>query len=45
MIRSADLRPTPEEKAKNIDPLWDLVNFLQVLPYPRMREKYGIQIN
>jgi hypothetical protein len=25
--------------------LWDLVNFLQVLPYQQMRQKYGIQIN
>jgi mono/diheme cytochrome c family protein len=28
---------TPEE-------VWDLVNFLQVLPYPKMREKYGIKL-
>lgn len=25
--------------------IWDLVNFLRVLPYPQMREKYGIQID
>ena len=24
--------------------IWDLVNFLQVLPYPRMRDKYGIRL-
>jgi hypothetical protein len=24
--------------------IWDIVNFLQVLPYPRMREKYGIHL-
>jgi mono/diheme cytochrome c family protein len=24
--------------------IWDLVNFLQVLPYPKMLEKYGIQL-
>lgn len=28
---------TPEE-------VWDVVNFLQVLPYPKMREKYGIKL-
>jgi mono/diheme cytochrome c family protein len=28
---------TPEE-------VWDVVNFLQVLPYPKMREKYGITL-
>jgi mono/diheme cytochrome c family protein len=25
--------------------IWDMVNFLQVLPYPGMREEYGIQID
>jgi mono/diheme cytochrome c family protein len=24
---------------------WDIVNFLQVLPYPKMREQYGINID
>lgn len=24
--------------------IWDVVNFLQVLPYPGMREEYGVQI-
>ncbi|HMC89584.1 MAG TPA: c-type cytochrome [Gemmataceae bacterium] len=28
---------TPEE-------VWDVVNFLQVLPYPKMREKYGVKL-
>ena len=28
---------TPEE-------IWDLVNFMQVLPYPKMREKYGVML-
>jgi mono/diheme cytochrome c family protein len=26
------------------DEIWDVVNFLQVLPYPSMREKYGIKL-
>jgi mono/diheme cytochrome c family protein len=26
------------------DEIWDLVNFLEVLPYPRMLEKYGIKL-
>jgi hypothetical protein len=25
--------------------IWDLVNFLQALPYPAMRAKYGIDIH
>jgi mono/diheme cytochrome c family protein len=25
--------------------IWDLVNFLQVLPYPQMRKEYGIDIH
>lgn len=45
MVRSPDFRPTDKEKGEKVDRLWDLVNFLQVLPYPKMREKYGIQIN
>ncbi len=27
------------------DGIWDLVNFLEVLPYKKMREEYGIQID
>jgi len=26
------------------DEVWDIVNFLRVLPYPKMREKYGIKL-
>ncbi len=26
------------------DDIWDMVNFLEALPYPAMREKYGIDI-
>jgi mono/diheme cytochrome c family protein len=29
----------------NSEQMWDLVNFLQVLPYPEMRRKYGIEID
>ena len=25
--------------------IWDVVNFLEVLPYPAMREEYGVQID
>jgi mono/diheme cytochrome c family protein len=32
-------------KFLNNNEIWDLVNFLQVLPYPRMREEYGIKID
>lgn len=34
----------PKVDGKN-DQIWDVVNFLQVLPYRSMREKYGIQID
>jgi len=27
------------------DQIWDLVNFLMILPYPKMREQYGIRID
>jgi hypothetical protein len=29
----------------NSSEIWDIVNFLQVLPYPKMREHYGIEIH
>jgi mono/diheme cytochrome c family protein len=25
--------------------IWDLVNFVQILPYPQMRKKYGVEID
>jgi mono/diheme cytochrome c family protein len=28
----------------NANAIWDLVHFLQVLPYPAMRQKYGIKL-
>jgi mono/diheme cytochrome c family protein len=34
----------PKVQGKN-DQIWDVVNFLQVLPYRSMRDKYGIQID
>jgi mono/diheme cytochrome c family protein len=34
--------PTREENRES--EIWDIVNFLQVLPYPAMRERYGINI-
>jgi hypothetical protein len=45
MLRGNLLRDNVKAKAEKTDPIWDVVNFLQVLPYPKMREKYGIQIN
>lgn len=35
------------EKTKTTDPavVWDLVNFVRVLPYPQMREKLGVVID
>jgi mono/diheme cytochrome c family protein len=38
MPASAQLAAEPQK-------IWDLVNFVQVLPYPAMRQKYGININ
>ena len=36
--------PNFSEQLKPKD-IWDMVNFLQVLPYPGMREEYGVQID
>jgi mono/diheme cytochrome c family protein len=33
------LRPNDEEKAKKVDRLWDVVNFMRALPYPELRSK------
>ena len=42
------LRPNDDDKAKKIDKIWDLVNFMQALHYPDMRaklkDKHGITI-
>jgi mono/diheme cytochrome c family protein len=38
------LKQTPQEKEKKINRLWDVVNFVRILPYPAMREKYGINV-
>ncbi len=38
----------PQKKAQElpkINPIWDLVNFVRVLPYPAMRESFGVEIN
>ncbi|MBL8793667.1 MAG: cytochrome c [Planctomycetia bacterium] len=46
MVRSPHFQPTTKDEiASGKDRLWSLVNFLQVLPYPAMREKYGIKID
>jgi mono/diheme cytochrome c family protein len=45
MVRSPHFLPTSAEQSEGKDRLWALVNFLQVLPYPSMREKYGIKID
>lgn len=47
MVRSPQftLAEDKNAKAENRHRLWDLVNFLQVLPYPQMRQQYGIQVN
>lgn len=37
-LKPADLGVS-EEQFKSIDPLWDIVNFLQALPYPDLRVK------
>ena len=47
MVRSPQFTWAEDKKAKEAgtNRLWDLVNFLQVLPYQQMRQQYGIQIN
>ena len=32
-------------REETIDPIWDLVNFVQTLPYPSMRKQRGINID
>jgi hypothetical protein len=34
----------PHANILNSDQIWDVVNFLQALPYPKMREIYGLPI-
>ena len=34
-----------KEKGLAPNQIWDVVNFVQVLPYPQMREKMGIKID
>lgn len=33
------LRPNDDQKAKKVDPMWDVVNFIRALPYPELRAK------
>jgi mono/diheme cytochrome c family protein len=40
----ANFKQTPEQKARNEHSIWDLVGFLQVLPYLQMRQAYDIRI-
>lgn len=35
----------PFGKTLDNNQIWDLINFVRALPYPAMREKYGIQVN
>jgi hypothetical protein len=42
MLSNPDLAATD---ASGQNKLWDVVNFLQALPYPKMREKYGLDID
>jgi mono/diheme cytochrome c family protein len=41
-INGSNMPGSPNLSSKDI---WDIVNFLQVLPYPAMREEYGVQID
>lgn len=47
MKQSASLAWNAEQKQNRpkVEKIWDLVNFLQVLPYPQMRAKYDIKID
>jgi mono/diheme cytochrome c family protein len=42
---SSSLVEIDKEGKQSDRKIWDLVNFLQVLPYPKMREAYGINID
>jgi mono/diheme cytochrome c family protein len=39
------LTVTKPDGTKDDSKLWDLINFLQVLPYPKMLDKYGIKLD
>jgi hypothetical protein len=39
------LTVTKPDGTKDDSKLWDLINFLQVLPYPKMLDKYGIRLD
>jgi mono/diheme cytochrome c family protein len=41
-VNGANMPASSDASSKDI---WDLVNFLQVLPYPQMRKQYSIDIN
>jgi mono/diheme cytochrome c family protein len=43
--QKADLKSATEEATKVERDLWDIVNFLQVLPYKAMRDKYEVVID
>jgi mono/diheme cytochrome c family protein len=42
------LRPSDDDKAKKVDKIWDLVNFMQAIHYPdlrtKLKEKHGVVI-
>lgn len=44
-----ELRPSDEDKAKKVDKIWDLVNFMQAIHYPdlraKLRAKFDIKID
>ncbi|MBX7105954.1 MAG: cytochrome c [Gemmataceae bacterium] len=44
-----ELRPNDQDKAKKVDKIWDLVNFMQALHYPdlraKLKAKYGISVD
>lgn len=41
----ADFKKFSNKDKPKEDRIWDVVHFLQVLPYPKMREKYGLKFD
>lgn len=44
-INGAGMPATSLQRTEKEDPIWHLVNFLQVLPYPDKHQQYGINID
>lgn len=44
-INGSGMAPFKDVKSSKIQSLWDVVKFVEILPYPAMRKKYDIRID